>query len=126
MSRYSHHLFICQHRRAEDDSRGCCAAKGSAALLDFAKEEVAKRGLKRSVRVNESGCLNACATGPTCVVYPEGIWYALKSEADVRQVLDAHVEGGQPCRALMLPALSSPPSPTGAGVAKAPPSEEPA
>lgn len=120
MSRYTHHLFICQHQRAEDDTRGCCAAKGSANLLDVAKEEVAKRGLKRTVRVNATGCLNACATGPTCVVYPEGIWYALKSEEDVRQVLDAHVEGGQPCRALMLQTVSSAPPISGTARAARP------
>lgn len=101
MSRYRAHLFFCTHRRDDDDPRGCCGAKGAAALVDFAKEDVARRGLKREVRVNATGCLNACALGPSVVVYPEGVWYRLQTRADVTRVLDEHLGLGTVCEDLL-------------------------
>ncbi len=92
MSRYRHHLFFCTHRRGDADTRGCCQAKGSEDLLDYAKQEVARRGLKREIRVNGTGCLNACATGPSVVVYPVALWYRIQTRADVDALLAAHVE----------------------------------
>ncbi len=102
MSRYTHHLFFCQHRRDAEDGRGCCAAKGAAALVDIAKQEVADRGWKKSVRVNETGCLNNCAFGPSVVVYPDAVWYRLETAADVRRVLDEHVAQNAPCLSLQV------------------------
>ena len=31
--------------------------------------------------MQKSGCLDFCEQGPTCVVYPEGVWYSLKDKA---------------------------------------------
>ena len=78
MSRYRAHLFFCTHRRDDDDPRGCCGAKGAAALVDFAKEDVARRGLKREVRVNATGCLNACALGQVSSSTPKECGTACK------------------------------------------------
>jgi (2Fe-2S) ferredoxin len=33
------------------------------------------------VRVQKSGCLDKCESGPTCVVYPQGEWFCLTEEA---------------------------------------------
>tara|TARA_B100000945_G_C20311824_1_gene563201 strand:- start:98 stop:313 length:216 start_codon:yes stop_codon:yes gene_type:complete len=48
------------------------------------------------VRVNKSGCLDKCENGPSCVVYPEGIWYSLTDDEEgLLSILD-HIKGGTP------------------------------
>ena len=80
MSRYEHHLFICQNERTPDDPRGSCRARGADALAEAAKAEVHRLGLKGKARANKAGCLDLCGQGPVCVVYPEGVWYAPRTE----------------------------------------------
>jgi (2Fe-2S) ferredoxin len=106
MPRYEHHLFMCTNERAVDDDKGSCARRGSAALLDHARERCHAAGLKGRVRVNGVGCLNACAMGPSAVVYgaanpAEGVWYALRELADVDAVVDEHLKDGVPVTRLM-------------------------
>ena len=95
MPRFRHHIFFCLAKRDDDDPKGCCAAKGSEALCAYAKERIAALGLKGQVRINQAGCLDACRKGPTVVVYPEGVWYRLRSSSDVDRVLSDHVQQGR-------------------------------
>lgn len=95
------HIFVCCNRRADGHKRGSCAASGSEALRDYMKARAKELGLK-GVRVNQAGCLDRCEFGPTMVIYPEGIWYQVRSREDIDEVLTAHlVEGGRSQR-LML------------------------
>jgi hypothetical protein len=41
------YLFVCINRRAEENPKGCCAAKDSEKLYRALKEEVAARGLAK-------------------------------------------------------------------------------
>jgi (2Fe-2S) ferredoxin len=93
--RFEHHIFVCINRRPDDHPSGCCAAKGSEALRELFQQELKRRGLKGRVRANAAGCLDACAFGPTVVVYPAGVWYRVESPADVLEILDCHIERGQ-------------------------------
>ena len=95
------HVFVCCNRRPDGHKRGSCAASGSEALRDFMKARAKELGLK-GVRINQAGCLDRCEFGPTMVIYPEGIWYQVRTREDVEAVLQAHlVEGGR-ARRLML------------------------
>jgi (2Fe-2S) ferredoxin len=100
--RYRHHVFVCENRRDAEDPRGCCAAKGSEAIRQALKEEIARRGLKREVRANAAGCLDACAHGPTVVVYPEGIWYGGVRVEDVPEIVERHLVNGVPVERLRI------------------------
>jgi (2Fe-2S) ferredoxin len=100
--RYRHHVFVCENRRDADDPRGCCAAKGSEAIRQALKEEIARRGLKREVRANAAGCLDACAHGPTVVVYPDGIWYGGVRVEDVAEIVERHLVDGVPVERLRI------------------------
>jgi (2Fe-2S) ferredoxin len=110
---FRHHLFICTNARAEDDPRGCCSARGSEALRDLFKEEVAKRGWKGVVRANAAGCLDACARGPSVVVYPEGVWYSVQTREDALEILDRHIARGEIVERLRMPGTSNTPRPAG-------------
>jgi (2Fe-2S) ferredoxin len=92
---YEAHVFCCTNRRAAGHPRGCCADKGSEALRDYMKDRARALGLKK-VRVNNAGCLDRCELGPTMVIYPEGVWYAVSTREEVDEVLQTHlVEGGR-------------------------------
>jgi (2Fe-2S) ferredoxin len=100
---YDAHVFCCTNRRPAGHPRGSCADKGSEDLRDYMKNRAKELGLKK-VRINASGCLDRCELGPTVVIYPEGIWYAVKNKEDIDEVLQTHlVEGGRVERLMLQP-----------------------
>ena len=100
---YERHIFCCVNERPADHPRGCCKDKGSPALRDYMKTRVRKLKIKKT-RVNASGCLDRCELGPSMVIYPEGVWYTYRNEADVDEILQTHViEGGRVDRLLLHP-----------------------
>ena len=103
MARFRHHLFVCTNERSPEDPRGACCQKGALELAAELKRRAHELGLKRIVRINKSGCLDQCAHGATCVVYPEGVWYGGVTLADVDEILERHLIGGQPVQRLVIP-----------------------
>jgi len=100
---YDAHVFVCCNRRQDGHPRGSCAAAGSEKLRDYMKLRAKQLGLKK-VRVNLAGCLDRCELGPAVVIYPEGVWYKVTTEAEVDAVLERHVRDGGRVPELMLPA----------------------
>jgi (2Fe-2S) ferredoxin len=98
---YEAHVFVCCNRRPDGHRRGSCAAKGSEGLRDYMKARAKELGLK-GVRVNMAGCLDRCEFGPTMVIYPEGVWYRVRSREEVDAVLEAHLLRGERVPALVL------------------------
>jgi len=105
---YSSHVFVCTNERPAGHPRGCCKAKGSEKLRDYMKARAKELGLK-SVRINSAGCLDRCELGPTMVIYPEGVWYAPKSSADIDEILTTHLIGEGRVKRLMLKPGDDPP-----------------
>jgi len=98
------YLFVCINRRAEDNPKGCCAAKDSEEVYRALKGEVAARGLaKLEARVCTSSCLDQCATGVTVLVEPDHFFYGRVTVADVPEIVDGLVKD-QPVKCLLLPA----------------------
>jgi (2Fe-2S) ferredoxin len=104
---YDIHVFCCTHKRPAGHTRGCCADKDSLRLSDLMCRRAMATGLRR-IRINHSGCLNLCEYGPTMVVYPEGIWYAYRTEKDIEEILNEHIRHGRPVARLMLDPAKSP------------------
>lgn len=98
---YACHAFVCTNVRPAGHPRGSCARRNSVALRDYMKTKAKAMGLK-DVRINAAGCLDRCELGPNVVLYPEGIWYTIKSEADVDEVLETHVKNRGRVSRLML------------------------
>jgi (2Fe-2S) ferredoxin len=95
------HLFVCTNQRPEGHPRGSCARGGSEKLRDYLKARAKELGLA-DVRVNAAGCLDRCELGPVLVVYPEGIWYGVKTHEDIDEILMNHLLGGGRVPRLML------------------------
>src|SRR3990172_3990535 len=106
MGRFRQHVFVCENRRPADDPRGSCGCKGSEAIRGALKEELKRRGLQGTVRANTAGCLDACAYGPTVVVYPEGVWYGGVRPEDVPEIVERHLMGGEPLGRLLIPGMN--------------------
>ena len=103
MSRFACHMFVCTNVRAPDDPRGCCSAKGSAEVLDALKKKAHAAGLKGKVRVNKAGCLDACAHGVSIVCYPQNVWYAHVTLADVDEIVERTLLRGEIVERLRAP-----------------------
>ena len=99
---YRAHLFVCCHHRPPDHPRGGCADRGGEALAAYLKAKVKAHDLPR-VRVNTAGCLHRCRLGPVLVIYPEGVWYGVTSEADLDEIVSSHLIAGRPVVRLILP-----------------------
>jgi (2Fe-2S) ferredoxin len=98
------YLFVCINRRAEDNPKGCCAAKDSQEVYRALKEEVAARGLARlEARVCTSSCLDQCENGVTILVEPDHFFYGHVAVADIPEIVDGLVKG-QPVRRLVISA----------------------
>ena len=96
------YLFVCINRRAEDNPKGCCAAKDSEEVYKALKGEIAARGLaKLEARVCTSSCLDQCATGVTVLVEPDHFFYGHVTVADVSQIVDGLVKG-EPVKRLVV------------------------
>ena len=105
---YAAHVFVCCNRRPDGHKRGSCAAAGSEALRDYMKARAKELGLP-GVRVNMAGCLDRCEFGPAMVIYPEGIWYKIATNADVDEILETHLRRGGRVERLLLTARDIPP-----------------
>jgi len=101
-SHYRYHVFFCVNQR--EDGRPCCADKNSVAMRDYAKSRVKSLGLAGpgKVRINQAGCMDRCARGPTIVVYPEGIWYTYSSQQDIDEIIDSHLVHGKVVERLQI------------------------
>jgi (2Fe-2S) ferredoxin len=77
---YRMHAFVCGHSRPEGSTRGCCSEKGSLELMKQFKLATKESGIN-DVRVQKSGCLDFCESGPTCVIYPGGDWFRITEES---------------------------------------------
>jgi (2Fe-2S) ferredoxin len=85
---FKHHVFICTNHREHGES---CGARGSLALLKALKQTLreAEKDHEGGLWVNKSGCFGRCQQGPNCVVYPQGTWHAIKTEADAKALIAA-------------------------------------
>jgi (2Fe-2S) ferredoxin len=102
MAMRKRYLFVCINRRADDNPKGCCAAKDSEEVYKALKAEVAARGLaKLEARVCTSSCLDQCATGVTVLVEPDHFFYGRVTVADVPEIVDGLVNC-KPIERLML------------------------
>lgn len=76
-------VWICTNRRADDNPRGSCAAKGSEALIEELKTATRSAGLAARVRVMSSSCIDHCEHGVTAAVMPDGVLLGQLTKADV-------------------------------------------
>jgi (2Fe-2S) ferredoxin len=104
MAQRQRYLFVCTNRRADDDPKGCCAAKGSEEIRAALKEQVKARGLARlQARVCKSSCLDQCSSGVCILVEPDHFFYGRVTPADVPEIVEALASGRRVERLVLMP-----------------------
>lgn len=81
-------VLVCQNRT--------CKKQGSAQVL-----KAFQLRLVAGVAVVGSGCLGQCGSGPMVKVVPDNIWYSRIHPDEVPAVIQQHLVGGQPVKALL-------------------------
>ncbi len=101
-SYYKHHVFFCTNLR--QDGRACCQHHDAQAMRDYAKGRIKALGIsgRAGVRINQAGCLDRCELGPVIVVYPEETWYTYIDKADIDEIIDRHLVGGEVVERLLI------------------------
>jgi (2Fe-2S) ferredoxin len=94
MPQREHYLFVCTNRRADEDPRGSCTARGAEEVHQALKDQISRRGLaKLKARVCASSCLDQCSSGVTILVEPDHCFYGRVTVADVPEIVDGIVQG---------------------------------
>jgi len=98
MEPFQYHVFVCDQQKPEG-APGCCA-RGSVQVIEALRREIDARGLEDDVQVTTCGSLGLCEWGPNMIVYPEGVWYAGVTPADVPEIVRSHFEENTPVERL--------------------------
>lgn len=107
---YRQHVFACTNERPDGHPRGSCKARGGERLRNYMKARAKELGLS-DTRINSAGCLDRCELGPTFVVYPEGVWYTARSNADIDEIIETHLVQGRRVERLLLAVDQTEPRP---------------
>jgi (2Fe-2S) ferredoxin len=85
-----------------------CAANGSEAVLEAFKAQLIEEDLlfykgnrEGEIHCSHCGSVGFCAIGPAVLVYPDGIWYAHVTPADVPEIIASHLKDGIPVERLV-------------------------
>ncbi len=89
---YDAHVLVCKG--------GDCKKRGSKDVRTALKDQLRDRGRVGDVRIDSVDCLGLCKHGPNAVVYPGGTWYLGLREGDVPEVVERHLNGGEPVERL--------------------------
>lgn len=84
-------IFVC-------NGTGCVS--GKAIEVREALEKAVSELNQNGVKVDFTGCHGFCQQGPIAVVEPEGIFYAHVSVDDVPEIVQSHLQDGQPVERL--------------------------
>lgn len=103
-SYYQRHIFFCTNQRGAGEAS--CANHGAADAAAHCKNAVKAAGLSGpgKIRVNKAGCLDRCAAGPVCVVYPDAVWYSYVDQHDIDEIVESHLKNGVLVQRLLTPA----------------------
>jgi (2Fe-2S) ferredoxin/2-polyprenyl-3-methyl-5-hydroxy-6-metoxy-1,4-benzoquinol methylase len=93
MGPFRYHVFVCDQRKPEGIP--CCAARGSAKVIEALRKEVAAQGLSKDVQITACGSIGLCDRGPNMIVYPEGTWYSSVMPQDVPEIVRTHFQTGR-------------------------------
>ncbi|VBB06328.1 respiratory-chain nadh dehydrogenase 51 kd subunit signature 2 [Lucifera butyrica] len=72
-----------------------CVSSGSKKVEAALRNELAKKGLDKEVKIVETGCHGFCEMGPLVIVYPEGVFYCRVQESDVPELVETHLYKGR-------------------------------
>ncbi|MHB9799701.1 (2Fe-2S) ferredoxin domain-containing protein [Pseudomonas sp. MT3] len=94
------HLFLCTGPR--------CVRRGALPLWKTLRRELIRLDLYENAEgalLTRTGCQFPCNRGPLLTVYPERVWYGLRSDEQVCRVVAEHLRDGVPVAELRVDEL---------------------
>ncbi|MFR0689640.1 (2Fe-2S) ferredoxin domain-containing protein [Enterobacterales bacterium AE_CKDN230030158-1A_HGKHYDSX7] len=94
---HRHHLFLCTGPR--------CVRRGALPLWKTLRRELLRLDLYENAEgalLTRTGCQFPCNRGPILTVYPERVWYGLRSDEQVCRVVAEHLRDGVPAAELRV------------------------
>lgn len=99
------HVFVCGGKS--------CSRVGAAEVKEAFIRELESRDLrygkaskgrnpKGPILLTDCGSVGFCSIGVAVLVYPEGVWYAQVRAADVPEIIEKHLIGGEVVERLAL------------------------
>lgn len=87
MPPFKKHVFVCTS----------CEGCPGFGLLKELRQALKRHGLKEEMRVQGTGCFDACDYEDSVVaVYPDGVWYGKVAVEDVEEIVQSHLVEGVP------------------------------
>lgn len=93
MDLYRSHVLVC-------GGTGCTSS-GCEKILVALNDQLKANGIDKEVMVVKTGCFGLCALGPIMVVYPEGAFYSMVKEEDVKEIVGEHLLKGRVVKRLL-------------------------
>ncbi|MDJ0553867.1 MAG: (2Fe-2S) ferredoxin domain-containing protein [Microcoleaceae cyanobacterium MO_207.B10] len=87
-------ILVCQNTS--------CQRNNSAEVLKVFETET--KNLV-DVKVESSGCLGQCSTGPTVRVIPDEVWYYRVKPQDVSVIVEQHLKNNKPVDEMLNPRI---------------------
>ena len=81
-------VLICQNRT--------CRKQGSEKILQAFQQLPVE-----NITVEGTGCLGQCGNGPMVLVQPEQVWYCQVNSEEVAAVVQRHLKGDRPIKAML-------------------------
>jgi len=94
MEHYRAHVLICA-------GTGCISS-GAKKVEAALREQLAKKGLEKEIKIVETGCHGFCEMGPLVIIYPEGVFYVRVQETDVVDIVEEHLYKGRIVKRLLF------------------------
>jgi (2Fe-2S) ferredoxin len=100
-----HHVFVCDGKS--------CSKVGAAEVKEAFVTELEARNLRYgkeskgrnpdgTILLTDCGSIGFCSIGTAVLVYPENVWYAQVSAADVPEIIEKHLINGEVVERLAL------------------------
>lgn len=100
-----HHVFVCGGKS--------CSKVGAADVKETFVKELEARNLRYgkeskgrnpqgTILLTDCGSVGFCSIGTAVLVYPENVWYAQVRAADVSEIIEKHLIGGEVVERLAL------------------------
>ena len=103
MFKEKRYVLVCTNERESDHPKGSCANCGSVKIRERMKSLLEEKNLKSRARILATSCMDVCENGAVICVMPDNVWYGGVRLEDAEEIVEKHLENGEPVERLLIP-----------------------